>query len=304
MKKFIINCSVYIIIVLVTGNIISFSARYFLGESQFYKSSFLVNAYEKEKQFDYFITGSSRGLTTLNSSLIDEKLKLTGVNLSMDDTDLKTQKLMIQHFFNSGFKAKYCVLTLDDSHFIKTNNELGNNDYRFVAFSGRDYVKDHYRKYEEGKLKMLFNSKYFPLFSFSYYNLELLIPSVLSAIKPMYRNKYDEKGNYSYPNSKITHQKESKVAIETKEFEIINPLINDIVSILEENKCKLIIYVAPYEDLNYTTSINYENFTLINHSNAILDQNLFFDRIHVNTRGRTVATEIFTEDFKNLLTSK
>lgn len=299
MKKFLIKISYYAILTFCIGNAIAFIATHFLSKSHFYKSSFLVNAFETEDSFDYFIVGSSRGLTTLNSSQIDIELGLKGVNLSMDDTDLKTQLLMIQHFFNSGYQSKYCVLSLDDTHFEKTSRKLGNNDYRFAMFSNRNYVHQHYKDYETGKIKVLQNAKLTPFMAYSYYNLELLMPAALSAIKPKYRNRFDTTGNYYYPNlknNKILKETKSQV----KDLKIKNPLLEEIIEILQKNNCELIIYIAPYRYLSYEGIVDDTRYQLINHSKNLQSQDLFYDALHVNFRGREKATFLFAEAFKKI----
>jgi len=300
MKKFIKKIIYFSALVLILGNIVGFSASYFLRKSTFYKSGFLVNGFNSDKKLDYFVVGSSRGLTTINTNLIDEKLKTKGINLSMDDTDLKTQFLMIQHFFKSNFKADYAVLVLDANHFLNTSLELGSNDYRFAPFVNRDYVKNHYKKYENTTLNILTNSSFNPFFVYSYYNLELLLPAALSAIKPQFRNKFDAFGNYSYPSS--GHNKSiTNFRSINNVTEITNPLIKDINNYLNENNCELIIYIAPYE-LEKFTFRNKLNYNIINHSSILENKKeLFYDKIHVNNEGRKQSTLFFINNFKMII---
>lgn len=299
MKKFILKIFFYAFLLLLIANIIGFSANYFLKRSHFYKSSFLVNKFKENKKFDYFIVGSSRGLTTLKSTIIDSTLHTKGVNLSMDDTDLKTQFLMIKHFFKSNFKADYLILTLDASHFNKTSLRLGNNDYRFVPFINKDYVRNHFKEYETSSLKILTNSNFNPFFSYSYYNLELLLPATLSVIKPKFRNKFDEFGNYSYP---LSNKKAiDKLDIIKSNQKITNPLIKKIDKYLKLNNCKLIIYIAPYAASNFIFDNNF-NYEIINHSTVLNNyDNVFYDKIHVNAQGSKLATKLFTSNFKLLI---
>lgn len=297
MKKFILKIILFSVLVLILGNIIAFIANYFLGKSTFYKSSFLVNKFQTEKKIDYFIVGSSRGLTTIDTKLIDEKLSLNGINLSMDDTDLKTQFLMIQHFFESNFKADYMVLVLDANHFTKTSLALGNNDYRFIPFINRDYVRNHFKKYEKSTLNILTNANFNPFFTYSYYNLELLLPATLSILKPNFKNKFDELGNYSYPTLAYKTKKNiSKIKKTT--IEITNPIIKDVKNYLDENNCKLIIYIAPYQLEKFTFNSKLD-IPCINHSGILENKNdLFYDPIHVNNQGREQSTLFFINNFK------
>jgi hypothetical protein len=294
-KKFIKKIIIFSIIIFSLGSVISLFVNHFFKKSQFYKPSFLVNNFKKDNKFDFFIAGSSRGLTSINSTLIDKKLGTNGVNLSMDDTGLNTQFLMIRHFFLSGFTSNYCILVLDESHFFNTPKKIGNNDYRFVTFSNEEYVKKYYDEFDKSSLGLLKHSNINPFFTYSYYNLELFYPGMLSAFKPNFRNKFDQKGNYSYPNSGKEFGSKNRKEIA---YIISNPLIKEIETFLIENNSKLIIYIAPYADKNLTINTSYN---LINHSYVVNNDTLFYDNIHVNNKGREKATSLFIDSFKNYL---
>ena len=218
----------------------------------------------------------------------------------MDDTDLKTQFLMVQHFFESNFKAKYLILVLDANHFLNTPSKLGSNDYRFAPFVNRNYIKNHFKKYENSTLNILTNANFNPFFAYSYYNLELLLPAALSALKPQFRNKFDAYGNYSYPSS--GHEKEKSISkIKEIHTEITNPIIKEIKNYLNENNCELIIYIAPYQSEKYTFNSMLGDF-VINHSAVLENKDQFFyDRIHVNNKGREQSTLFFINNFKALI---
>lgn len=296
MKKFLRKIIFYSVICLLLLEAISFTSLYFLKNASFYKPSYLLNNYKPNDEIDYIILGSSRGLTTLNTNSIDKNLNTKGINLSMDDTDLKTHLLMFKHFVNNGYKTKHCILTLDKQNFKQTSKTLGNNDYRFIPFSNSYYVKEHYKSYETNRLKLLYNSFWNPILALSYFNLELLPPSIISLLKPKFRNRFDTTGNYTYPNSKkiSIHKK-----INTLNKTITNPLINELNNICIEHNIKLHIYIAPY----YKKNINLykSNYSIINHSNITKNHLYFYDNIHVNKNGREFVTEAFTKEFKKQL---
>ena len=102
MKLFILKIVKYVTVIILMANILGWTGDLILRKSSFFKPSFLLNNYKQGEQFDYFILGSSRGLTTLDSKQIDSSLSTKGINLSMDDTDLKTHLLMLNHFFKNG----------------------------------------------------------------------------------------------------------------------------------------------------------------------------------------------------------
>lgn len=290
MKKFLKKILKYGLITIFIGNLLAFGLLYFLNKGSFYKPSFLLNQFETSKKFDYFLVGSSRGLTSIDSKQIDTLLTTRGINLSMDDTGLLSHFLMIKHFFQSGYKSKICVLTLDETNFEKTKKNIGNNDYRFISQIRKPYVKEYFKAYDSSNFYILKNAHFNLMFPYAYYNFELLFPSLLSALKPNYRNRFDAYGNYTYPNNKKGLLKTEKKVSSTK---LKNDLLKDIESYLDKNNCKLVIYIAPY--LNKSITIENNKFNVINNSKSIEDVTLFYDYIHVNKKGRSKASVIFSK---------
>lgn len=301
MKKFLKDVSLFLLVILLIGSGISFIASYFLSKSQFYKPNFLVNNLEKNSHHDYILAGSSRGLTTVNTAEVDRKLNLKGLNISIDDTGLPSQFLMVKHYFESGFTADYCVLTLDLSHMEGSENRLGDNDYRFVSYSNRDYVWEYFQSKEEGIVRPLTLSRYLPLFAFSYYNMELFWPALYSSVNPQFRNRFDSNGNYFYPDQVLPADQE-KEPWKTIPKTLGNPILSELEDYLKSKNCKLIVYVAPY----YGTIIAHTEtgtYPVINHSGSLTEPKYFFDINHVNNLGRAKATELFSESLQHYFKS-
>jgi len=299
MKRFLLKLTLYGTLSLLLVNSIGWIGDSILRKSSFFKPSFLLNNFKAEEKFDYFILGSSRGLTTLNSKYIDEQLDLNGINLSMDDTDLKSHVLMLKHFFNNGYKSDYCILTLDRTNFIKTQERLGDNDYKFSPFISNNYIQEHYKSYETLPLKPNYNSRLFPFFKYSYYNLQFVPASLIALTFPEKRHRFDDRGNYSYPKTQLTKRDNHKYQI--IESNIVNPLINDIKAICKQNNSTLIIYIAPYKNLSITLN---DSTNIINHSGLTDSQDYFYDHHHVNDKGRDYANKNFVREAKGLLTKQ
>ncbi len=85
MKKFLLKIGMYGLVSFIMLNLIAWTSLYFMGKSSLYKPEYLTNRV-KETQFDYVVLGSSTGLTTLNTSLIDSLSGKKGFNISIDDT--------------------------------------------------------------------------------------------------------------------------------------------------------------------------------------------------------------------------
>ncbi|WP_395052165.1 hypothetical protein [Flavobacterium sp.] len=297
MKKFLLHIFKYGLLVFILLNAIAWCSLYFLRNSSFYKPQFLSHEV-KDINFDYIVIGSSIGLTTLNTALIDSLTNKKGINLSIDDTAISSNYLMLNHFYKQGKKSNYCILSISNWDLANKNPVLNDNDYRFLPFVSQDYVFNYFKNLEQGYFKPLTFSHYFPAIGVCYYNTEIFYPSIVSAIKPNKRNRFDEKGNYFYPEmGTIQPKKWSSITLSWK-----NPYIEKIQKLCNENNSTLIIYQAPI----FNTKIINKNkrYNFVNNANVIKKDTYFFDEIHLNQYGRKKASTIFAKElmtnyFKN-----
>lgn len=289
MKLFIKTVTKYGIIFFLIFNGIALFSIFILGKSCFYKPQFVTNAIN-ENSFDYVVLGSSTGLTTLDTKLIDSITNKSGLNISMDDSALNSQYLMLQHFYKLKKQTKILVLAVTPWDLSKKNPELNNNDYRFLPYVYDDYVYDYYKNFEKGFFKPLTLSKFCPIIGVSYYNTEIFFPSIITLIKPKFRNKFDDKGNFSYP----TNGKPIRLREERYELIIQNPYFFKIKKFCIDNNIELITYISPI----FKTTVVTKNVDIINHSNLIINKDMFYDDIHVNKNGRKLCSEIFSNYIK------
>lgn len=292
MKKFLFKIAIYTFFILLIGNGIAFLSLYVLGKSQLYKNQFVKNGVTAT-HFDYVVLGSSTGLTTLDTKLIDKKLQTSGLNISMDDTSLSSHYLMLQYFLSLGKSTKQLILCVTPGDIHNSTVELNNNDYRFLTEVQDTLIYNYYNRLEVKGLKVLTYSKYFPILGVSYYNNELFYPSIYAFLKPNKRNRFDEKGNYTYPQIE-NNLYDTKLATSRPQFN--NPSFLKIKKLCEENKIELIVYQSPI----YRTVVEFPStneFKIINHS-TILPEDLFYDNIHVNSKGRDFCTLAFCEELK------
>lgn len=290
MRKFITKIALYTFFILLIGNGIAFLSLYVLGKSQLYKNQFVKNGV-KEKHFDYVVLGSSTGLTTLDTKLIDKTLNTSGLNISMDDTSLSSHYLMLQYFLSLGKTTDQLILCVTPGDLQNPVNELNNNDYRFLTEVQDTLVYNYYDKMEQNGLKVLTYSKFMPILGVSYYNNELFYPSIYAFLKPTKRNRFDEKGNYTYPQIANHIEKGIFTNIETS---CLNPSFLKIKKLCKEKGIDLIVYQSPIHRKNVIFP-NTKDFKIINHS-TILPVELFYDNIHVNSKGRTFCTLAFCKE--------
>jgi hypothetical protein len=296
MKNFLVKIGFIVTSFLVITTVIAGSSLWLHRKSSFYKPSFLVNEV-KEKQFDYIILGASTGLTTLNTATIDSITNSIGINLAVDNTALPCQYLMLQHFLAQGKTTKLCVIAPSVPSFDARNKDVSHNDYRFLPYVNTSYVSEYYNQFDSKRSKIMKASKWLPILGVSYYNTELFYPSLLSIVKPNRRNRFDRKGNYTYPEIKrktqILKEKENLIV------QFNNEYIKKMKTLCEKNDIQLICYFSPMAKKSASTTN--DNYTVVNHSDLFKSTTYFYDAIHVNTKGRFVASVNFAAELKGFL---
>jgi hypothetical protein len=296
MKKFLLKSALYLLILLSLANGLALVAIFALGKSQFFKPSFLVNAFEPGKSFKMAVFGSSRGLASLDTKLISEQLGGLSANFSMDYTALPSAKLMLEHFYAQGYQAEYIVISLDLPDRDTSKTVISENDYRFLPFRNKSYVKDYFEKYDEGLIKPLAWSYYLPFLGLGYYNMELVGPTLISILKPAYKYQFDDLGNFQYPDYLGMNEKPEPRFFQTA---LTNPILKEIAALTAKNSSKLIIYIAPYlrDEITILDSCPY---LVINNARLINEPKYFSDYIHVVNSGKKIATAAFIQEVEKL----
>lgn len=293
MKKFIIKIALYSVVVLLVANGIALLSLHFLGKSQLYKPQFVKNGV-KEKQFDYVVLGSSTGLTTLDTKQIDSTLHSSGLNISIDDSSLNTHYLMLQYFYQQQKSTKYLVLAVTPWDLANEYPVLSDNDYRFLSEQATPVVHEYYQSISYKGFPVLKYSAYLPILGVSYYNTEVFYPSLFTVLQPQKRNRFDDRGNYSYPGTKSP--KETNFSTVTAEIK--NPYFEKIQLFCSQKNIQLIVYQSPL----YQKKVVFNGEELvINHSDLLQSASLFYDNLHVNGGGRTKCSAAFAEQFEKLL---
>lgn len=293
MKQFLKHTGLLLLAFLLIATIVSVGSLWSLSKSTFYKSSFLVNGVS-EKKFDYIILGSSVGLTTLNTKVLDSINNTKGINLAMDDTGMSSHYLMLQHFLAEGKKTKYCILAPGVGSLENIKAQSGDNDYRFLMYVNRNYVSDYYNApiNKTTQNRVLSVSNWLPFIGVSFYNTEILFPSIVALLNPKKRNRFDDKGNYTYPKR---NKKFPNKDLQIKKLELSHPYLSKIEALCEANDIELIYYFAPM----WNQKLDYVNpdFKVIDHTSFLKDPSLFYDDIHVNSVGRKVVSDSFAQEF-------
>jgi len=296
MKHFLKQFGVLLLTFVGLSSLISLGCLWQLRQSSFYKPSFLVNSV-KEKKFDYIVLGASTGLTTLNTKVIDSVLNVNGLNLSMDDTSMPSHYLMLQHFIAEGKKTKYVILAPNNLNFNSEKAQFSDNDYRFLMYIDKPYVYDYYKQFDTNESHLLKGSKWLPMLGVTYYNAELFYPSLVTLANPEKRNRFDNKGNYSYP---VTANNEaSKKERKVSSLILNNLFLEKIKALCEQHQIQLICYISPMA--SKSIQVKSSVYQLINHSDLLIDSHYFYDEVHVNAFGQKASSISFANELTRLL---
>lgn len=258
--------------------------------TNFYKSNFVNN--QGPNHYDFIILGSSRGLTSLNTKRIGDELTKKGFNFSVDDTHIGSQRLMLMHLLNSEvtFDTLFLIYETSDKN-VKT---VSTNDYRFIPFSNRGYVIDYF--YEKNANFYFRSARYTPFIAMSYYNVELFFPCLYALKAPNYKYKYDAFGDYDYPIGKTVS---ATISPSIVNIDFDNTDLKIISQICKNRAITLVLIITPSYKTDFKFVGQRDAFFIVDLSKEMTEAEYFYDRIHLNKKGKEKLTEIFIDQLKS-----
>ncbi|KAA6324290.1 hypothetical protein EZS27_026364 [termite gut metagenome] len=304
MKKFCIKLGLYALVALIVSNLIAVGCFMCLRNSDMFKPSFLIRNIPVDSEFDYVVLGTSTAFTGIDTQLVDSLLQINGINIALDGMSYEGQAMMLSHFIAHGFKTNYCILGIDRSVSYK-QDVFSMNEFYFLPFINEDYVYDSFYNREHDWLKIRAYSRYCPILGLAYYNQQLYFSSLLAAIKPHYRHRFNQKGNTAYPDTHLSSEQHEKTS---DTITHVNNAVSAIEQICKDNNIKLIWYLPPRSGNTIVDSVFNQNRIIIN-SRELFEgkEDLFmYDFVHVNSKGRAKATMSLCDSLINrgLLMSK
>lgn len=216
----------------------------------------------------------------------------------MDDTGMSSQYLMLEHFLAEGKRTNYCILAPGIAALQNKKAIFGDNDYRFLMYVNRDYVSNYYREAASASSAAAVSSVtgWLPFVGVSYYSTEIFFPSLYALIYPKKHNRFDEEGNYTYPKRNTEFSMKS---VKMEKLTFYHPYLKKIETLCKTNNIQLIYYFSP----SRTERIEYENpdFPVIDHTDILTDDTLFYDDIHVNYMGREKVSGMFAQSLLKIM---
>jgi hypothetical protein len=284
---------------------LSFFLMHQLANANFYKTG--VANRQKGTTYDYVVLGSSRALTTIDTRQIDDSLGTQGYNFSLDDTGVETHELMVKHLLASGIRFRTLVMAFEGM--VKSGNSstapaktINDNDHRFLPFIERDYVHQYFRDRHAAGGRKYTASRYFPFIALGYFNVELLWPSLYATVKKDYYYRSDAWGNFGYPMASLEDvtAREADSAL----LDLENHYLQNIRNICRNQGIRLVVYYSPFYKRKLKakgSSSTPANERFLNYADLLQDPALFYDRQHVNARGRAAVTAQLVKDARDWL---
>jgi hypothetical protein len=295
LKHFILRTLLFILFF----QVFSLGVIYILSKGNFYKPQFMQNHFVQTK-LDYLILGSSTGLTTLNSYQIDSALHLKGYNSSIDDTDMSVHLMMLKEFCRVNPPPDFVVLCLNHFDLKEEKKEISSNAYRFLTIRNSPVINEYFNEKDVSFLGIFRNHYLFPFLSIAYFNKEMIFPALYSIIKPSYKNRFDENGNYSYPN--MSGNQKLNASQSTSHYQIGNKKYKELVQFCKSKGIRVVVYQSPIFNHAILDDDVPDADLFVNHSQFLKDKSQFFDEIHVNDDGRFLCSKDFIQQLSSYLT--
>lgn len=254
-------------------------------KSSIFKPYAIINLKQKPT---HLILGSSRALTTLNTEYISRVYKDNDAiwyNYAMDDSSPEIHLAMLEFIVEKGIIPQCVYLQYDRVGQVAKKRNWETNDYRFWPGRGRSQsLKQYFKGKSNGYLY-----SFLPILPYAIHNSELIFPAFFVNFKPDYKHRFNDFGDVAYPNSKTI--KETPETIQ-KDLNTSDPTLLSIKSFCDDNKIKLILFIAPHLRYSYHS----DDADVCNFSNTLINPEYFYDHQHINGKGRQVFTELFVRE--------
>lgn len=287
-KKFLFKLTFVVILIFVILNLLALVLDYNIRKSNIFKVNIIFNQ-DLPKNI---ILGSSRSLTGINTKVLSDKTNEKWYNLAMDDTRNETHYLFYKLLCEVGKKPRNILIQYDQDNIEIDSITFFGNDYQLLPFINNSVTIDEYFKSKNN----YFFYKYFPIFKYIEFNNELFFPSLLLLIKPNYQHRFDEFGDYNYPNDMILSEKSMEVS--EKRVLLKNEIMVDFLDRSEADSFNLIVFTAPIYRTNVvcdTIIKRYKDFSSLYSSNLN-----FADEFHISNNSKIGFTEIISDWYLSL----
>lgn len=284
----------YGVFLLVLLNLIGLGLDYYLINTNVFKPYIVA----KSKSLpENIILGSSRALTGICADSLTNWTGEEWYNLSIDDTPIETHALLYQMLVESENVPKRLVLQYDNSSISEKKGNLFDRDFQFMSLvlKPSSALRNYFSKSDWASIYY-----YVPMVKYFTFNTELLGAIIQSLRNRNYQHRFNEFGDYTYPQSSF--RSNCKTEDQIKNVELQNAVLLSLIDDCKNNGTDLIIYTAPYRCKSVKLLNSHDEFlTYYNFSEIYKSDDFFSDEIHLNSFGRANFTNAFNDSlsFRN-----
>ena len=286
MKKFARFIAINIIGLFIIQFLIGSGLDLVHRRAKIFKTNLIYSSANELMRYDGLILGGSRGLTGLDSKVISRKTAKKVFNLCTDDTQLPVHLMQLKMLLKRKIKPQFVILDL-----LGTGG-YSHNSLRYMPMIGDQDIDSYFLKYKGAAwLRM---QKIFPLYKYSYYNVELFYPTFAILAHKNYQYRSDVNGDYCYPDSRIEVKKDS-----TEHYFIGRcSEIDEFKSLCAKNGIRLYIIIEPF----FRDEVNTADSDILNFSNLYDEKPYYFyDLMHLKQAGRANYSELIGDTLAHLL---
>lgn len=262
---------------------IAYCLDYLFLKSKIYKSAVIFSSTDLLKEKDIIIMGGSNGLVSYETSLLENNIKKKVYNLSEDDTNIQIHLLQLKLLLKKEITPETIILNIGS-----LGSNLSRNVLRYLPILGKNHDFDMlFQKHQTFNYYMY---RIFSILKWGMYNNDLLYPLAFNIIKSnRYKHRFNEDGEYTYPNLKSSILSDDYEFIELNNE---NETLNEFKILCLENNINLIIVNTPY----YKKKIKWNNSDnkVKNYSTLYANKpEYFYDNLHLNKIGKKEYTKQF-----------
>ncbi|RXK81812.1 hypothetical protein [Filimonas effusa] len=288
MKRFFIKLFVLLAITFSLFWVLDLAFTYVFKKGYYTKIQWLATV--KDQHFNYAMHGSSRAFTTIDVPMIDSARKIKGINISVDGSSIPDQYIMLKLFLKNGNTIDKLFLQIDP---FSSNTE---DIFDFAIPKFLPYLKDsaifnHFKQF--GPEWYAF--RYIPFYRYAKYNTLWGAHEVLIDQFHLLPTDFDQYGDYFYPE--VNYKGPEKLRDLTFDLNGKYKFLNQIISLCDEHKIKLILFTAPVADIiidsaykkniaAFTSMMKAKGVDYYNYGDLYgHDPKFFYNEIHITRKG-------------------
>ena len=295
--RFLAKCILFVFLFLLTD----------FGVSQFLTSG-LYKYYGLLEPAEILLVGHSHTMLGLDEYSMEAQLKCNVAKYAIEGANAKDRLAMIRHFLHkNGDSVK--LITYDVDPLFLTGLGIAVKSYSlFYPFLGDSYIEEYIKNEEQNKSEFFIN-KWFRTTRFNDLNLNGSLRGHLG----FYSNIKIGSVDTAILKKRISNNDFVKISFDND----LKSAFEETLEFVSSQNIKMALLLLPTIDIlndveyeKYQKAINlleeydnkYENIFLFNYNEDLSHEyDLFYDSVHLNSKGKKIVTDRVVSDIKKIL---